>query len=129
MSNYCQKKQLPNEPFQERYIYLDENGAGKVRDFEYARMSTRPAIGVRWAAKHTDWALLGYFIDANGVKAGIPKLYREILKESDPDVYELLLEERRKHIDPSEQTPERLRQKAICVSARAKNSTRLTSGL
>lgn len=128
-ANYCQKKQLPNKPFQDRYIYTDENGDGQVRDFEYAKMSTRPAIGTRWAEKHTDWALNGYFIDDQGKKAGIPKLYREILKESDPDLYDQLLVKRRESVNEAEQTPDRLRQKAICISARAKNSTRLSSGL
>jgi len=125
VARYQLKKQLPNEPFQDRYIYIDENGNQQTRPFEYVRMSKRPAIGETWAMKYcTHWATLGYCNTPECKPAPVPKYYLKMLKEELPEIYEALLVKRLESINDEDNTPDRLRQKAICVDAKLKQKIR-----
>ena len=125
VARYCLKKQIPQEDTQDRYTYLDINDDLQVRPFEYVRMSTRPSIGESWAKKWAyQWADQGLCRDPDGHAMPVPNLYLKRLKDEWPEKYEELCLKRRKKINDDDNTPDRLRQKAICVNAKLKQKIR-----
>lgn len=127
VARYTLKKQLASEELQDRYTYLDVNGDLQTRRFEYVRMSTgrEPGngIGASWFHKnHLNCIEQDLVRDPNGFACPIPRYYLNILRDLYcEDTFDFLakrrLEKARANPDNS---PDRLRQKAVCAEAKVK---------
>lgn len=120
IARYTLKKQLPDEATQDRYIYT-ENGEQKTRKFEYIRMSTNPAIGRSWFLKYAEQTIRNdHVLDPNGNKIPVPRYYLDILRdEICPDSHEWLAKLRLEKAQANpDNSPDRLRQKAICTESK-----------
>jgi hypothetical protein len=125
VARYTLKKQLPKTELQDRYTYVDENGDLQIRKFEYVRMSTDPAIGKSWFYKYLERTVdQDCVLDPNGHECPVPKYYLGQLRDFiHKETFEALAEKRlEKAIANPDNTSDRLRQKAICVQAKIKNS-------
>lgn len=93
---------------------------GEIRTPEYARMSTRPAIGKAWFARHCGdvFAYDGVFV--NGKRQPVPRYYDRLREELSPLELEKRKQERRlKAISHSvDNTPERLAVRSEVSKAR-----------
>ena len=127
IARYTLKKQLPNEDTQDRYTYLDSNDELQTRKFEYIRMSTDPAIGLKWIQKYADQTIQNdYVLDPNGYQCPVPRYYVDYL--SDYVCCETAAKNKQARIEKAranpDNSPERLKQKAICTEAKLKQLIR-----
>lgn len=127
IARYTLKKQLPKEELQDRYVFLDEWGEIHLRKFEYIRMSTNPGIGLSWIQKYADQTIgHDYVLDPDGNKCPVPRYYleyleREVHAETAQANKLARIEKARNNTDNS---PDRLRQKEVCTSAKLKQLPR-----
>lgn len=127
IARYTLKKQLPHDDIQDRYTYLDESGNLQIRKFEYIRMSNNPAIGLSWIEKYADQTIQNdYVLDPDGNQCPVPRYYLNYLKdyvceETAEKNQESRIEKARINPDNS---PDRLRQKEICVKAKTQSLQR-----
>lgn len=126
VARYTLKKQLADKELQDRYVYADEHGEMHVRKFEYVRMSTDPAIGKSWFEKYKQQTIEHDLVrDPNGVECPVPRYYLDQLKKENPELHEQLAQARlEKARANTDNTPDRLRQKAICTEAKLKQLPR-----
>lgn len=130
IARYTLKKQLPKEQTQERYTYLDAFGNLQTRKLEYIRMSTGrdkwQGIGASWFREHAAQTVLNdYVLDPNGYKNPVPRYYLQILKDDDPHWHEKLALQRVEKCQANpDNSPERLKARAICTKAKLKQLVR-----
>jgi len=68
--------------------YIDENGEWFDRPPPFARMSRRPAIGLRWLKENKTDLTDGFLVTLNGRKTKIPRTYLRNLKKTEPQLAE-----------------------------------------
>lgn len=106
VSSYIHKKQTglavqnarpDQESIEKNEWYVDSSTGEMIRKKEpYTRMSLRPGIGYDWYQKYkSDLWPQDRVVLPNGKTAPVPKFYRKILQEEDPDLFEKLRLERR----------------------------------
>lgn len=67
--------------------YADPDGVWIPKPTPFLRMSTKPAIGLRWLEKYKTDLTHGYLVE-DGYRQRIPRAYMKTLKRTDPNLQE-----------------------------------------
>lgn len=115
-------------------LYITEKHTGQAGDIAYAgrvppfnRMSTKPAIGHSWLERYIDDMRSGDNIRANGFAHKPPRAYDKLHKRWFPESFketQWTREEKAWAIDQADTTPERLKVRGICATARLNQKAR-----
>ncbi len=120
-AGYILKKITGNQAL-EAYLRNDENGVAYWVKPPYTTMSLKPGIGEKFYEKYKN----DFFpsdespVPGRGIIKKVPRYYETILKNTDPDVHELVKKLRQVWIGNhrADFTPERLRAKYKCHQAK-----------
>lgn len=85
VARYVLKKASGSQEVARRYMRVDGD-SGEVFEVvpEFSHMSLKPGIGSGWFAKFGEEVITHKGVMFHGVRAGMPKYYRRMLRESDP---------------------------------------------
>ena len=122
-------KKITGVKANDHYLRCDDYGVAYWLQPEYVTMSLKPGIGRGFYEKYAS----DFFpsdetpIPGRGISQKVPRYYEEILKESNPELHELVKQNRQQWIDAHAHdfTPARLKDKYDCHKARHKRSTQI----
>jgi len=126
VSRYIMKK-ITGELSFDHYERIDQV-TGEIYNLEpeYTTMSLKPGIGKRWYDKYKSDVFPDDFVVMNGKKYKTPRYYTEILRATDPEMYEKIIQKRTASLEKHQQdnTPERLSARHECARAKLKQMIR-----
>jgi len=130
-AGYCFKK-INGKRARDHYLRCDEYGVAYWLRPEFTRMSTgrgKPSgLGARYYEKFKDdiFPADETPVPSHGTVRLVPRYYQDILGKTDPDVLELVKQQRQEFLAKHREdfTPERLRAKYACARARQNNLKR-----
>lgn len=121
IAGYATKKARGREGRRQYEVVNLKTGELFERRREFCKMSLKPGIGVYYFRRHRADFERGYMVREGGIKARLPRLYAEYLKEEVPGFAEKMEARRLEYLaslDPDEQTDDRLRAREDVHKAR-----------
>jgi len=129
VSRYIMSKQ--NGEYAEREYSIPDPETGEIlpdvlKQAPYTQMSLHPGIGKEWYDKFkTDLWPHDYAVLPDGAKAPVPTYYRNLLKKSEPELWNKLRDVRIEKCENNpDNTPERLAVREVCKNTKAERLIR-----
>lgn len=101
--------------FDDHYEFVTEDGEIITRKPEYNAMSLKPAIGRDWFEKYHCDIFPSDEVIIEGRKRPMPRYYEKLLKEINKDGVQDMKRTRKKNLNFSDCTPERLKAREQCA--------------
>lgn len=126
VARYALKK-ITGKLADDHYLRCDpDTGEAVWLQPEFNQMSLRPGIGYDWFKKYTDDVFPDDFVIIKGKKIGTPRYYLQLLGQIDPMQFQQIKAQRLQtmQMTASDNTPDRLISREICLQARTNNLKR-----
>lgn len=125
VARYVVKKMGDGIPFEDQYLFCDEDGVVRYLQKEYTTMSRRPGIGKEWFDRFHEEVYREDGVVMRGVLSKPPRYYDGKYELIDPDGAAAVCRKRVRCRNRGEETPERLAVREKVAEARLSLSRRI----